>query len=112
MDPGLATLILFVAMIIALLTGIPVVFGLGGVSVILTYFMIGAPGLGMAVSAIFGVMNNFGFLAVPLFVFMAAMLERSGVADDLYETMYKWFGAVQGGLAIGTIIICTIFAAM
>ncbi len=112
MDPGLATLILFVAMIIALLTGIPVVFGLGGVSVILTYFMLGAPGLGMAVSAIFGVMNNFGFLAVPLFVFMAAMLERSGVADDLYETMHKWFGAVPGGLAIGTIIICTIFAAM
>lgn len=112
MDPGLATLILFVCMIIVMLTGIPVVFALGGISVILTYFMLGPASLGMAVSAMFSVMNNFGFLAVPLFVFMAAMLERSGVADDLYDAIHKWFGMVPGGLAIGTVIICTIFAAM
>jgi tripartite ATP-independent transporter DctM subunit len=112
MDPQTAVYILFGSMFLVLLTGLPVVFGLGGISVILTYFMLGPPALGMAVSAMFGVMNNFGFLAVPLFLFMANILERSGVADDLYDMMHKWFGRVPGGLAIGTIIICTVFAAI
>jgi tripartite ATP-independent transporter DctM subunit len=112
MDPQTAVYILFGSMFLVLLTGLPVVFGLGGISVILTYFMLGPSALGMAVSSMFGVMNNFGFLAVPLFLFMANILERSGVADDLYDMMHKWFGRVPGGLAIGTIIICTIFAAI
>ncbi|MBN2061512.1 MAG: TRAP transporter large permease subunit [Deltaproteobacteria bacterium] len=112
MDPHTAVYVLFGSMLLVLLTGLPVVFGLGGISVILTYFMLGPSALGMAVSSMFGVMSNFGFIAVPLFLFMANILESSGVADDLYEMMHKWFGRIPGGLAIGTIIICTVFAAI
>jgi tripartite ATP-independent transporter DctM subunit len=57
-------------------------------------------------------MGQFILLAVPLYLFMAFILERAGVAEDLYDMMYLWFGPVRGGLAVGTIIICTIFAAM
>ena len=57
-------------------------------------------------------MHKFPLLAIPLFVFMAMILENSGVANDLYEMMHLWFGGVSGGLAIGTVIICAIFAAM
>jgi tripartite ATP-independent transporter DctM subunit len=57
-------------------------------------------------------MNNFTLVALPLFIFMAMILERSGVASDLYDMMYLWFGGLRGGLAIGTVIICAIFAAM
>ena len=49
---------------------------------------------------------------IPLFVLMAAVLQRSGVAADLYATIKILFGRVRGGLAIGTIVICTLFAAM
>jgi len=56
--------------------------------------------------------TNFILIAIPLFVFMANILESSGVAEDLYDMMYKWMGRIRGGLAIGTIVICAIFAAM
>jgi tripartite ATP-independent transporter DctM subunit len=57
-------------------------------------------------------MGKFTLLAIPLFIFMAMILERAGVADDLYTLMHRWMGPLPGGLAIGTVIICTIFAAM
>ena len=66
----------------------------------------------MVASQTWGAMNKFTLVAVPLFIFMAMILERSGVANDLYEMMYIWFGPVRGGLAIGTVVICAIFAAM
>jgi tripartite ATP-independent transporter DctM subunit len=112
MSPEIATLILFAGLLLVIATGLPVVFVLGGVSMLVAFFLIGPNSLGIAPSAMFSIMNNFGFLAVPLFILMAAVLEKSGVADDLYEMMYKWFGGFPGGLAIGTVVICTIFAAM
>jgi tripartite ATP-independent transporter DctM subunit len=51
-------------------------------------------------------------VAVPLFVFMAYMLEKSGIAEDLYEVMYRWLGKLKGGLAAATILCCTVVAAM
>ena len=57
-------------------------------------------------------MGNFTLVAIPLFVFMAMVLERTGVAKDLYRMMYLWWGGLRGGLAIGTLGICAIFAAM
>jgi tripartite ATP-independent transporter DctM subunit len=112
MSSGLATIILFASLVIVLATGLPIVFVLGGTSLLLAYFVIGPGILGLVATSMWGVLNNFGLLAVPLFIFMAAVLERSGVADDLYEMMHKWFGPVRGGLAMGTVVICTIFAAM
>jgi tripartite ATP-independent transporter DctM subunit len=51
-------------------------------------------------------------MAAPLFLLMGAMLQESGIADDVYEMFYRWMGGLRGGLAIGTVIICTIFAAI
>jgi tripartite ATP-independent transporter DctM subunit len=56
--------------------------------------------------------NSFVLLAIPMFIFMGCMLERTGMARDLYSMMYKWMGPIRGGLAIGTVVICAIFAAM
>ena len=52
------------------------------------------------------------FLAIPLFVFLAAILERSGIAEGLYEMFYKWMGRVKSGLAIGSVFMCTIMDAI
>lgn len=106
------TILFFGALILFIFSGLPLVFSLGGVSVIFIYLTWGPEALYLTAAQTWGTMNNFTLVALPLFIFMAMILERSGVANDLYEMMYLWFGRLRGGLAIGTVVICAIFAAM
>jgi len=112
MSAGLLTMLLFGSLIVAVLLGLPLAFALGGIGVVLTFFLWGPKGLFMLPLNTFRGLNSFMLVAVPLFIFMANMLERSGVAEDLYEGMHRWTGSLRGGLAMGTVLICTIFAAM
>lgn len=112
MSIELITILLFGSMILFLALGLPVAFALGGIGVIFIIFGWDPSALRAVALDIFGKMTNFILVAIPLFIFMANVLERSGVADDAYEMMYRWFGPLRGGLAVGTIIISTIFAAM
>jgi tripartite ATP-independent transporter DctM subunit len=112
MSIELLTFLFFFSLLVFLLLGLPLSFVLGGVSIIFLYFTWGPESFYMVASQAWGAMNKFTLVAVPLFVFMAMMLERSGVARDLYEMMYLWFGPIAGGLAIGTVVICAIFSAM
>lgn len=99
-------------MFILLALGLPVAFTLGGLAAVFCLLFWGADGLFIIVGRALGMMETVVMIAAPLFVFMAMVLERSGVAEDMYETMYRWSGRVRGGLAIGTVGICTILAAM
>ena len=65
----------------------------------------------MATLSFFGTMESEELIAVPLFVFMGCILEKSEVAENVFQTIYEVFGAVRGGLAYATIVTCTIFAA-
>jgi len=112
MSIELITVLLFGAIIVFLALGLPLAFVLGGVGVAGSYLLWGNKGLFLLASQAYGAMGKFTLLAIPLFIFMAMILERSGVADDLYTLMHRWMGSLRGGLAIGTVIICTIFAAM
>ncbi|MCG6908864.1 MAG: TRAP transporter large permease subunit [Deltaproteobacteria bacterium] len=112
MSIELLTLLFFGALVFFLLSGLPLSFVLGGVSMIFLYFTWGPESFYMVAAQTWGAMNKFSLVAVPLFIFMAMILERSGVARDLYTMMYLWFGPVGGGLAIGTVVICAIFSAM
>jgi len=112
MSIELLTALFFLSLLIFLAMGLPLSFVLGGVSVIFLYFTWGPESFYMVASQTWGAMNKFTLVAVPLFILMAMILERSGVAKDLYEMMYLWFGRVGGGLAIGTVVICAIFSAM
>jgi len=112
MDIGWISLLLFLALVAALLTGLPLAFVLGGIAVVFTYFLWGPQAL-MAMSAnTLGVSQNFILSAIPLFIFMGILLQKSGIAGALYEMVYKWVGGLRGGLAMGTVVICMIFAAM
>ena len=106
------TLLLFGALILFLALGLPLAFVLGGVGVVGCYFLWGSKGLFVVAAQAYGAMGKFSLLAIPLFIFMAMILERAGVADDLYTMMHRWMGPLRGGLAIGTVLICAIFAAM
>jgi len=112
MSIELLTVFLFTFLIVGLVLGLPLTFVLGGIAVVFTYFLWGPEGLFVIPLKIFGGMYSFILVAVPLFIFMANMLGRSGVAEDLYRVMYHWMGSLRGGLAMGTVVICTIFAAM
>lgn len=112
MSIELLTALFFGSLLICIFLGVPLTFVLGGLSLIFLYFTWGPASFFMVPTQIIGSMSSFTLVAIPLFIFMAMLLERSGVADDLYQSMYLWFGRLPGGLAIGTLAICAVFAAM
>ncbi|HEX76964.1 MAG TPA: TRAP transporter large permease subunit [Dehalococcoidia bacterium] len=100
------------AIFIALLMGHPIPFSLGALAVIFGVTLWGGTGvLYLMAVRILGMMEQYILIAVPLFIFMGCMLERSGIADALYRAMHVGLGGLRGGLAIATIFICTLFAA-
>jgi tripartite ATP-independent transporter DctM subunit len=108
----LLTLLFFGSLLFFLFIGTPLVFTLGGIASIFLFISLGAPGLYIVASKFWDSMMNFTLVAIPMYVFMAMLLEKSGVANNLYRMMHVWFGGFRGGLAIGTVAICAIFAAM
>lgn len=112
MGPLEFSAIFFGCLFIALGLGIPIAISLGGLSALLVWIFWGSNALSMMVLKAYGLASSFELLAVPLFVFMANMLERSGIAEGLYDAMSKFAGRTPGGLAAGTVAICVIFAAM
>ncbi|MEC8136662.1 MAG: TRAP transporter large permease subunit, partial [Pseudomonadota bacterium] len=116
MPISLLTPVFFGLLFIFILLGVPLTFVLGGLSVIFIYLEFLADpksdGLYLLASKAWDLMETSSLIAIPLYVFMAMVLERSGVAHDLYRMMHLWWGGIRGGLAIGTVLICTIFAAM
>lgn len=101
MSIELITIILFGCLIIFLALGLPLAFVLGGIGVIGSFVLWGERGLLLVASNTWGAMNMFTLLSIPLFIFMAMLLERAGIADDLYTMMQKWMGPVRGGLRSG-----------
>ena len=104
-------LILFLCIFILILAGFPVAFTLGGISVLFGYFALGPEFFNFLPSRIMGVMGNVVLLAVPLFIYMGIMLEKSGLAENLLESMAMLFGEVKGGLAISVVIVGAMLAA-
>jgi tripartite ATP-independent transporter DctM subunit len=107
---------MFLGLVVALLSGYPVAFGLGGVAVVfaavaLALGVIDAAFLAALPQRIFGIMGNMTLLAIPAFVFMGAMLEQSGIAERLLETMGRLMGRLRGGLALAVVLVGTVLAA-
>ena len=115
--------IMFAALVIFLLLGYPVAFSLAAVG--LGFFLIGVelaplshgtinlswPLLQSLPERIFGVMNNETLLAIPFFTFMGLILERSGMAEDLLETIGQLFGTIRGGIAFAVVFVGALLAA-
>lgn len=110
--PAWSFLLLFGVMIVFLFLGQPVVFALGGVATFAILLIWGIDGTFVLANGAFATFTTETYLAIAMFLLMANCLQRSGVADDLYEMLYKWMGGLKGGLAMGTVIICAIFGAM
>jgi len=117
MEPASLALLMFAALFLLLFTGFPVAFSLGGVAVAFAVLGISADFMSVGALHFFpprlfaSVMDNETLLAVPFFIFMGTMLERSGLAEDLLTTIGMLFGGLRGGLALAVVFVGGLLAA-
>jgi C4-dicarboxylate transporter DctM subunit len=98
--------------LLLLLSGIPIAFALGGVAVTFMFLFLPASNIQIIAETIYGELNNFTLLAIPLFIFMGSAVGKTKAAVDLYESMHRWFYRLPGGLGVANVAGCSIFAAM
>ena len=104
-------LLMFPVLMIFIFIGFPVAFSLMGVALFFGYYRFGDALVHQLVAKVDDVASYYVLAAVPLFIFMGAMLERSGIAEKLFEAIHLWTRRLPGGLAVGTVILCVVFAA-
>lgn len=109
---GWLTVLMFGSLALLLMAGLPLAFVTGGLACIFLFVFGDAAMLNLLPSRIFPLMTDYQLSAIPLFIFMASMLERAGIIESLFDMMYKILGGLRGGLAISTIIASTLLAAM
>lgn len=111
MSAEFVTIGMFVGLLIGLFMGHPLAFVLGGLAVIFGYLGWGTSAYYMFLNQIWGTMDNYILVCIPLFILMAQLLDQSGVAEDLFATMQYLFGPIRGGLAIAVVVVSTLFGA-
>ena len=109
---GLTTLLIFGFLVIGLFLGLPLSFVLGGAGVVVAFLLWGPQSLYVIAQAAFSTQMSFTLVALPMFIFIGMVLERAGIAEDMFDVAEKWLGWLPGGLAVGVIIVCVIFGAM
>jgi len=112
MEIGWLTALMFGSLMVLLMAGLPLAFVTGGLACVFLFILGDAQTLNIVPSRIFPLMTNYQLSAIPLFIFLAAMLERAGIINEMFDVIYKLLGGVKGGLASATIIASTILAAM
>ena len=106
------TILIFGSMVLVMFMGLPVAFATGFVGIIFTAIFQGPSAVNIVPTRIFGLMTNYLLDAIPLFILMANILERSGIIEDIYMMVYHWLGWLKGGVATATVAACTMMAAM
>ena len=112
MSIELLSLLFVTVFVVVLLTGLPLAFATGAVAVFFALVLFGLPGLTLIVGRVFTLMGNYVLLSVPLFIFMACVLEQAGIAEAIFRAAHVWAGQIRGGLAVAVIISCALMAAM
>lgn len=114
MTPELLTIGMFGTLIVFIVFGLPLAYSLAGTAVIFGLIENGfnVDGLlGFFINNAWGTMNNFVLVAVPLFILMAQLLDRSKISDALFEALYVVMGKIKGGLGLAVVFVCVILAA-
>jgi tripartite ATP-independent transporter DctM subunit len=111
MSAEFITIGMFIGLLIGLFMGHPLAFVLGGLAVIFGYIGWGPSCFYMFLNQTWGIMDNYLLVCIPLFIFMAQLLDQSGVAEELFDTMRHVFGPLRGGIAIAVVIVSTLFGA-
>ncbi len=112
MTVGVISLIILFGLIGLIAIGVPLGFASGFLGAVIVMIKIGPNGLGILLARMYSLTITYSFLSVPLFIFMASLLERSNIARDLYDALNAWLKKTRGGVAVVTAIMATILAAM
>jgi tripartite ATP-independent transporter DctM subunit len=110
-SPELLTIVMFGGLLVLITTGYPMGLLLVGMGLGIGFLLMGPRVFEMFRLGSFKILSSFTFMAVPLFIFMGAMVEKSGLAEKLYDSLYIMLGGLRGGLAISVIFVGTILAA-
>jgi tripartite ATP-independent transporter DctM subunit len=110
-NPQVFAILMFSGLLVGLFMGHPLAFILGGLAVIFGWIGWGPQAFYMFANRIYGVMNSYILVAVPLFILMAQFLDLGGIAEKLFNSMRYVFGAIRGGIAITVVVVSTLFAA-
>jgi tripartite ATP-independent transporter DctM subunit len=108
------TVAMFVVLILTIVTGLPLAYCLAGVAALFGLIDNGWDVAGlfdMFANNCWGLMNNYVLVAIPLFILMAQLLDRSKVAEQLFDALYIVLGSLKGGLGLAVVLVCTVFAA-
>ena len=113
----LITVVMFASLLILLLMGLPVAFTCGGLAVVFMLFSAWQGWLPMGFMNMlavrtYGLMYQYLLFAIPLFIFLASMMERAGIVEEMYDAFQKWTGPLPGGLASATVLASTLLAAV
>ncbi len=103
---------MFGGLVLCIVLGISLAFGLGAVGMITAFIMYGPAGFMPMIAGVFNYMWMVLLAAVPLFVFIGVALSKTKIAEDLYNAFYLWSGSVRGGLAVGSCCLAAALAAM
>ena len=111
MIPELLGILMIIALLVLVVCGVPIAFALGSLGILFGVIGMDPSILPLYINRIYGLMNNQVLPAIPLFIFMGFMLESCGVTEKLFSSLHGLLGPIKGGLALATIVICTMFAA-
>jgi TRAP-type mannitol/chloroaromatic compound transport system permease large subunit len=112
MDLGSTTLLMLAGISLLLAIGVPLAFTTGAVAMVAALLAFGPNSLTLIASRTYSLVSEFVLVAVPMFILMASILERSGVARDLFKAMHLLAGGLRGGLALQTMAVAVVMAAM
>jgi len=110
MSIELTTALLFSGLIFLLAMGVPVVFALGGISVLITFLLDGTNGLYIVATTTYRQITDPGLITIPLFLLMGNFLIHSGISDRLFTALNLWLSGIRGGLAIVSVGVCVALA--
>ncbi len=112
MSIELITILMFGSLIVLLLAGLPVAFATGSLAVIFISLIWSPDALMTIALRIWQQMYQYLLFAIPLFIFLASMMQQAGIVEDMYETIREWTGRLRGGLAVATVMASTLLAAI
>ena len=112
MSPLFLGIAIAISLIVILLTGTPVAFSLGIISIVFLLIVDGPSSLTVIADTLFGGLNEFALLSIPMFILMGAAVSSSKAGGDLYEALERWLYKVPGGLIISNLGACSLFAAL
>ena len=111
LSPEILTVLMFAGLLAGILMGHPLAFVLGGLAVIFGYIGWGPQCFYLFINRIYAVMGNYVMVAIPLFIFMAQLLDRSKIAEELFDILRHLMGPLRGGVALAVILVSVLFGA-